>query len=129
MKLTVVTRETKEAKYLHANMAVRYDDEDIPYDFPLRQGDIWEGTIDLDTHRILEWPAGKTGEMQMKGCDEGVYKLLDADGKVLVVKRGYVPNSILPGEYGDYVHLIIAEDGTITNWPKEPSLYDFQKED
>lgn len=130
MKLTV--RETKQVdvKFLHINVPVRYEEEDIPNDFPLREGDVWKGTVDLDTHRILEWPRGKTGSMHMKVCDEGIYTLQTADLKTVAVRKDYCPNKVIPGEWGDYIELEIAEDGTITNWPEHPSLAEFEtKED
>ena len=121
-----ITKEV-DIKWVQMDLAVRYDDEDIPYDFPLRKGDLWSAKVEIDTGKIEGWPQGKTGEMYMKVCDEGSYWLMDADGNVIdAIERDYVPNSLIPGEYGDYVELNIDENGIITNWLKHPSLEDFR---
>ncbi len=132
MKTTI--RKEVEAKYLRVHIPVRYDEEDIPKDFPLRievendkDGyDWWDATIEVDTAKILNWPQGITGEMFMKVCDEGSYFLLDESGETIKeIIEDYVPNNILPGEYGDYVSLVINEEGIITNWYDSPSFEDF----
>lgn len=126
MKLTVRLKKEIEAVYLKADVAVRYDDEDIPFDAPLRVENRWVATINLEEGRILDWPQGQTLEINtMKICDEGVYTLLDADMKEIKQIDGYVPGGILP-EGGDYLTLIISETGHITNWPSSPSLEDFE---
>lgn len=107
-------------------LAVRYDDEDISYDFPMRKGDLWKAKVELDTGKIVDWPAGKSGDLYMKVCDEGTYTLLDDAGqKVAAIEQNYVPHGVVPGKYGDYVDLEISEDGTITNWPRKPDLSAF----
>jgi hypothetical protein len=108
---------------------VRYQEEDIPNDFPLRQGDMWDATVDIDTGKIQNWPQGKTGDMHMKVCDGGTYTLLDKDGKSLAEIADYIPNSVVPGEYGDYIELKIDATGTITNWPKDPDVGKFFRGD
>ena len=132
MKTTI--RKEVEVKYLRVHIPVRYDEEDIPKDFPLRievendkDGyDWWDATIEVDTAKILNWPQGVTGEMFMKVCDEGSYFLLDESGETIKeIIEDYVPNNILPGEYGDYVSLAINEEGIITNWYDSPSFEDF----
>lgn len=115
-------------KYIQLEVAVRYEEEDIPNDFPLRENDTWKATIDIDTGIILDWPQGKTGDFCMKICDEGTYRLLDENKNVLVEKENdYVPNRLLPGEYGDYLELKINPIGAIENWMKNPSLDDFEE--
>jgi len=107
----------------------RYEDEDIPFDFPLRNGDMWNAMIDIDTGRIHDWPKGKTGDMFMKICDTGIYKLFDSNQmQVAKIDDGYVPNNLIPGEYGDYVDFKIDEDGKIKNWPSNPNFSDFNLE-
>ncbi|MCP4709872.1 MAG: hypothetical protein GY869_14715 [Planctomycetes bacterium] len=115
-----------DIKYIAVALPVRYDEEDIPNDFPLRQGNMWSATIEIDTGRILDWPLGERGKFSMKVCDEGVYRLLDKDKKeVLPSLEDYVPNDIIPGSYGDYVDLIIGIDGIITNWLENPRISEF----
>lgn len=126
MKVTVKTEEEVEIKFVKVNVAVRYGEEDIPNDFPLRKGDMWSAIIDIDNGMILDWPKGTKGELYMKVCDEGSYYLLDESGNtVLSIEEDYVPNELLPGEYGDYLDLDINEDGYINNWYSKPSLSDF----
>lgn len=104
----------------------RYDEEDIPNDFPLRHGDIWSATVDIDTGKVDGWPKGKSGVLSMKVVDEGVYELRSSRGEREAVLDGdYVPHGLIPGEFGDYIKLEINEDGVITNWPKEPDLSRF----
>lgn len=126
MKATVMMEKEIDVKYVRACMAVRYDDEDIPYDFPLRKGDIWQGDIDVDTGVIQDWPEGKEGVLQMKVCDQGSYALLDDEkNEIASIENDYVPNELIPGEYGDIVNLDIGTDGTVKNWPTSPCLDDF----
>lgn len=131
MKATI--NKEVEVKYLRVHIPVRYDEEDIPKDFPLRVEndkdgyDWWDATIDVDTAKILNWPQGVTGEMFMKVCDEGSYFLLDEAGETIKeIIEDYVPNNLLPGEYGDYVSLVINEEGIITNWYNSPTFEDFK---
>jgi hypothetical protein len=127
MKITV--KEEKEVRYLMLDVAVRYDDEDMPFDAPLRDGKSWKAIIDLNEKRILDWPQGKTLSFhEMKVCDEGLYRLLDETMTTISVIDGYVPNHLLPGSYGDYLSLDIDEKGVITNWLKDPDLSDFEGE-
>lgn len=128
MKLTIIERREIEAKYLTISVAVRYEDEDMPYDAPLRQRNIWVATIDLDAHTIRNWPQGKTLNFDMKVCDQGTYVLLDENwNDVRRLEDEYVPNSLLPGRYGDYLTLDIDETGKITNWKDDANLSDFEE--
>ena len=128
MKVTVPTNKEIEIKHIYIEVPVRYEDEDIPYDFPLRVGDMWRAKVEIDTGRIIDWPTNDTGEMHemhMKVCDEGSYTLLDDCGAdVAKISRDYVPN-IVPGDSGDYIVLVISSQGIITNWPKKPDVSDF----
>lgn len=129
MKAVIKVEKEIDIKYVKVELPVRYDDEDIPYDFPLRKGSMWVGTIDIETGGLLNWPKGESGEMFMKVCDMGVYSLLDDEQEVLLTLEdgSYVPNHLLPPRdgYGDYVKFIIDKDGVITNWYKNPSIDDF----
>lgn len=128
MKVTVNKPTEIEVKSIVLELPVRYEEEDIPNDFPLRKGDMWTAKVDLDTGVIEGWPTGKTGVVRMKVCDEGVYTLLDAQGAVVAkLDQDYVPNDVVPGEYGDYVDLTIDATGQITNWPKKPDVSAFFK--
>lgn len=50
-------------------------------------------------------------------------------GVLATLENEYVPNGIVPGEYGDYIDLKINADGIITNWPKNPDCSKFFPED
>lgn len=132
MKIIVKIPTEVNIKYVKVHLPVRYEDEDMPYNFPLRNGDWWTAVIDIDSGKILDWPQGKSGEFYMKVCDEGSYYLLNENNKVIAqIERDYVPNQLLPPDdgYGDYVCFVIDETGIITNWYSRPSLNNFFQED
>ena len=127
MKATITKTVEVEVSFIRLAVAVRYDDEDMPYDFPFRKNDIWDVTVDIETGRIVNWPGWPGGhKLYMKVCDQGTYWLLAPDKSVVVVREdNYVPNKVIPWEYGDYIKMDIAEDGKIQNWPKRPDLSKF----
>lgn len=127
MKATRLVEEVVDVKTVELSVAVRYDEEDMPNDFPGRTGDVWNVTIDIDAGKILNWEEhGIEHELHMKVCDQGTYTLKDGLARVLSkIEEDYVPNSLIPGSYGDYIEMKIAADGTIKNWPKNPSFEDF----
>ena len=129
MKFQIPSKISVDVDSIRLQLPVRYDDEDIPYDFPLRKGDMWVATVDIDTGRIKEWPTGKTGSVEMKVTDSGVYTLLDRNEETIAELQDYVPHGVVPGEYGDYVNLQIDETGRITNWPESPDLEAFFPEE
>ena len=114
-----------EITEVHVRLPVRFEDEDMPYDFPLRTGDVWAARIEIDTGRIIGWPHGMSGDVYLKVCDSGVYELRNEAGRVAIREGEYVPHGVIPGEYGDYVSLVISTDGVITNWPKHPDVSAF----
>lgn len=126
MKFTVTRPVEIDIRYVSINAAVRYGEEDIPNDFPLRVGDVWKAIVDIDTGHIHDWPIGQAGELSMKVCDEGTYELLDADMvQIAAIEEDYVPHGVVPGRYGDYIELNIDETGRITNWPKKIKVDEF----
>ena len=130
MNVTVMKPVEISVHYVEVMVPVRYEEEDIPNDFPLRKGDTWKATICIDDGLIIGWPKDhKSERMHMKVTDSGVYRLLDIDRKeVAIIECDYVPHGLVPGEYGDYLILDINEHGVITNWPKNPNLDDFFEE-
>jgi hypothetical protein len=130
MKAIIKVEKEVEIKYVKVQVPVRYEEEDIPNNFPLRNGNMWNAKIDIDNGIIIDWPKGKKGNIQMKICDEGSYYLLDEnDNMILKIEQDYVPNKLLPGSYGDYLELHIKENGVISNWYSIPSINDFIFED
>lgn len=69
--------------------------------------------LELDSRRVRGWPGG-TAEVHLKPRDEGTYELL-AGETVVATRQDYVPDC-LPQEYGDYLVMDIAEDGSIEGW-------------
>lgn len=130
MKVTVTKPVEINITHVLIEVPVRYEEEDIPGDFPLRVGDMWTALVDADTGSIEAWPKGKSGHLRMKVCDCGNYVLFSEGSIVARIDGDYVPHSIIPGEYGDYIDLEIDESGTITNWPKDSDFdgFDFRAE-
>ena len=135
MKITVKRPVEIEIKTVHCKLPVRYEEEDIPNNYPHRKNDVWDIHIDADTGQISDWPQGVAPlEMNMKVCDEGSYYLYNAHGNTVWSReQDYVP-SFLPGGYGDYIGFRINESGVITNWhdfftKREVEAYFKQEED
>ena len=140
LNLTVNVTQEVPVKYLHAEMGVRYwedakvngeeDSEDAPR-IPLKRGDTWEITVDLETGVIANWPEGVTADTHYKVCDDGIYRVLKEDGTVAVERDGYVPAMLSPGGngYGDYVIMKIDGNGKIENWRADLEYFgpDFEK--
>ena len=126
MKATVKIEKEIDFRSVHIKVPVRYEEEQIPNDFPLRVGDTWEATIDIDSGQISEWPKGEEGSIHLKVCDEGIYTLFDEHGsQVGSIEQNYAPNGLIPGEYGDYVIMDIGQDGIVKNWPTHPCVEEF----
>ncbi len=147
--LNITEVKSVAVKYLRARCGVRYwedaevngeQDEDGSR-IPLREGTAadndslgggnWRPTIDLETGKIENWPAGTTASIHYKCCDDGDYELLDAERNVVKAISGYVPTIMCPeGEgYGDYVIMNIAADGTIAKWGVYLSEFEDAEED
>lgn len=92
---------------------------------PLRKGDAWEPVIDLETGRIISWPAGTTADIHYKVCDAGKYWLEDAAGEQIQFKGYYVPQVLGDTGGGDYIILKVSDDGLIEGW-KQPEIDDEQ---
>lgn len=129
MKIKILQPVEFDVSFIKVDVPVRYEEEDIGNDFPLRKNNSWSGIIELSTGKIVNWPKDKIGDyrLNMKVCDEGKYQLLDSNYTPIGNDEpncGYVPNKIIPGQYGDYIDLEIT-DGIVTNWPKNLSTKDF----
>jgi hypothetical protein len=135
MKLSILKPTEIDVRQVHVAIPLRYDDADsMPKAFPLRDGSVWTASIDIETGRIVDWPAQFTGPYSVheKVRDSGTYRLFDDKGQEVAKVQDYVPNRVIPGEFGDYVELEIM-NGVVTNWRK-PSADDireafFQAED
>lgn len=78
----------------------------------------WRPIIDIKEGVITNWCKGVTAHAFYKVCDDGTYSLLDADKKVLYEVDSYVPDclAIEDSGFGDYIDMVIDEDGKINNW-------------
>lgn len=125
MKFTVTQPVEIDVSLVRIDVPVRYEEEDIPNDFPLRDGDMWKAIVAINNGQIQGWPQGRAGEMHMKVCDGGEYSLLNHAGEqVGETLSDYVPGGLIP-EGGDYIVLSIDANGYITNWPKRPDVSAF----
>lgn len=98
----------------------------MPYDFPLRKGDQWCATVDMDTGQIRDWPGMVMPcDIFMKVADAGVYTLLGPNGEEIARLEDYVPDDAIPGDSGDYIDFTITDDGQIKNWLESPDLSAF----
>lgn len=128
MKIKTKVTVTKEidVKTLNVRAGVRYwedaeingvrDEEGTLT--PCRKGDNWMPNIDLETGVINNWKKGTVAKLHFKVCDDGAYRLKDAEGNTVKTKRGYVPNILCPKEngFGDYIIMDIDANGQIANW-------------
>lgn len=114
MKVTYPTTATAEVVAIRCTVPFDADDE-IPEDFPGRDGNEIVLTLSLDTGKVRDWPAGRTAKLCLKVRDQGVYELFGSDESVIATQEDYVPHC-LPQSYGDYFEPEIAGDGTVTNW-------------
>lgn len=129
MKITIPKKVEFEVSYLALSVPVR-DDDGLPANLPGFTGELWEATINVDTGTINGWSYPTPFKISLHVCDEGTYKLLAPDGAVIAsLVEAYVPNLIIPGDFGDWVELDVAPDGKITNWPKYPRLIEFVGDD
>lgn len=125
MIIEMPTIKAVNVTHVRVSLPVRYGEEDIPNDAPMRSGDTWNAVIDIDTGQILDYPKGGALDLSMKVCDSGLYALLCPDGETLAEIQDYVPHCVIPGEYGDYVELNVDSEGVIQNWTSNPDVSDF----
>ncbi len=142
MRLNVTKPVDIEVECIRILAPVRYDEEDIPKDFPFRRAanptvkdekhsaksgyDVWDVVVLVDDGRILDWPAGVEADLHMKVTDCGSYYLLGEEGRELAaIHEDYVPGCI-PGSYGDYIEFKIGGDGTVANWSEKWIAADVQ---
>lgn len=146
MKIETTVKVETDVRYFCADILPRYYEdaevdgvEDISYDeqktgaqprMPLvvkneacgkgrpDESWLWKIKIDLESGKVLDWPAGTKASVHYKVCDQGVYWLEDENGNVFHKIESYVPDiiDIDCDGYGDYVLMNIGEDGTIEDW-------------
>jgi len=106
------------------------EDDDISPLFPGLAGGILTLEIDIETGVIKNWPDGQEHSAYMKVCDTGSYYLNDSDGHTVAqIEENYVPNLLIPGDYGDYINLKVDGSGKIDKWPSSPDISEFFDKD
>ncbi len=138
MKIKIKIEKEVEIKYCQLRAGVRYwEDSEVNgvedtdgILIPCRVGELWCPQINVDTGVIVNWEQGKTAKVHYKVCDAGSYYLQDEYGEdVLSIEEDYVPNKLIPGEYGDYIIMSIDENGKIAEWETPADFSDFIKDE
>lgn len=122
------------SKFIQVKAGVRYWEDAIVNNekdvngtmIPLRNGDLWEPIIDIETGKIQDWPNGIYADIHYKVCDQGEYWLLDSNkNQIAKWKSDYVPDEYLcHGQcgFGDYIIFKVEPNGIIKGWNK-PEFY------
>ena len=145
MKISIIKPVEIEAKFLKVRAGVRYpedsefievendrkinyisDDEENPkMPFMEVENDTyghkkfyWTPTIDLENGIIINWPKGVKVHVFYKVCDDFECTVYDEYDNEVLHYEGYVPDflSIEEEGYGDYIDMIIDENGYIQDW-------------
>ena len=125
MKAKFTVTKEFDVEYLFVEAGVRYWEdgvingvEDKDGNIPCRDGDCWKPLININTGKIINWTQGVRANIHYKVCDNGTYKLLDANMELIKKIRDYVPKMLSPkGEgWGDYIIMDIDADGQIKDW-------------
>ena len=145
MKINIIKLVEIEAKFLKVKAGVRYpedsefieaendrkvnyisDDEENPkmpfmeveYDKYGHKKFYWTPTIDLENGVIVNWPKGVKVHVFYKVCDDFECTVYDEYDNEVLHYEGYVPDfmSIEEEGYGDYINMIIDENGCIQDW-------------
>lgn len=83
----------------------------------------WQPTIDLENGVIINWPKGVKVHVFYKVCDEFECTVYDKNDNEVLHYEGYVPDfmAIEDEGYGDYIDMIVDENGYINDWWVTPS--------
>ena len=122
----------KKPMYIAIEVQLRDDAQvdDDGYKLPFCNNDMWSGTLNPESNRIIGWPEGEEWNVYDKVGDSGFYYLLDENQDVIASIEGdYVPNKCIPGKYGDYIDLEISAEGVVTNMIRNPDFSEFFKEE
>ena len=145
MKINIIKPVEIEAKFLKVRAGVRYpedsefieaendhkvnyisDDEENPkmpfieveYDKYGHKKFYWTPTIYLENGVIVNWPKGVKVHVFYKVCDDFDCTVYDEYDNEVLHYEGYVPDFMAIEEegYGDYIDMIIDENGCIQDW-------------
>lgn len=118
MQITIMQPVEVEVGFIVMELPIYHGNEDIPEDFPGRDGDLLTLTVNIDTKEVIGWPDGQSASLCIKVNDGGVYTIQDSEGKEIGNEyRDYVPDCV-PNAYGAYVEMEIDENGVVTDWPQ-----------
>ena len=122
MKITAKIPTELDVAFISITIPILYPDDEtgIPADFPGREGNTIHMTLDIDARKVVGWPEGRTGSLDLKVSDQVEYDLAARDMSVIKTVK-YCAPACIPGEYGDYVDMAIGADGTIAGWTPSPS--------
>ena len=139
MKVKLTLKKEVTVKTLHVDAGVRYwedatvngVEDEQGHLIPCREGERWRPIIDIDKGQITNWTAGIEASIHYKICDDGTYTLKDENGKVVIEKDMYVPETLYPeGEgYGDYIILQVDTNGMIKDWKFNPEDFEDSEDD
>lgn len=78
----------------------------------------WTPTIDLENGVIINWPKGVKVHVFYKVCDDFECTVYDEYDNEVLHYEGYAPDFMAIEEegYGDYIDMIIDENGCIKDW-------------
>lgn len=138
----------EKVKFVKIEVAVRYDEDDIPNDFPFRKNNILSLIVEHPKGKIVNFPLDykfnshwfdslpidtkmdiineNIFNLEMKVTDQGSYYLLDENmNELAAIEENYVPDSYsIPGEFGDYINFKInIKTGFIENWYGEKATF------
>lgn len=131
MKIKIVKEVEVEVCLIDVDAHIRYL-EDIGFkqddnwcdchadnpECPCIDGHQWRPIININTGRIINWDAPIKCHVFAKVCDEFKCKIKGLNGEDIITYEGYVPSfmAIEDNGYGDYIDMIVEEDGTIKDW-------------
>ena len=131
MKIKIVKEVEVEACLIDVDAHIRYP-EDISFEqdgnwrdcnednpkCPCMDGHQWRPIININTGKIINWDAPIKCHVFAKVCDEFKCNIKGLNGEDLITYEGYVPSfmAIEDEGYGDYIDMIVEEDGTIKDW-------------
>jgi hypothetical protein len=119
------TPPSSRPKYLAVRAKVRYWDAEIWDEgvlslrqIPFRHAEHWCPVINIETGKILDWPAGVVANVCFKVCDCCECALLDCNHSIISKHSGYVINALRPDGDGDNdcIDMQIDLDGRIEDW-------------
>ncbi|MBF0803326.1 MULTISPECIES: hypothetical protein [unclassified Neisseria] len=130
MKIEVLKPVEIEVYAVRINAALDEESAETVPDFLLQDGGDFEILIEIDTGRVVGWQGNVPVRIADKLSDSGTYTLLDKDmNHIARLEHEYVPNRLIPGDYGDYINLKINAEGCVENWPKQPDVSEFFEKD